>query len=179
MPELNTARLSLRSFRDQDLDAFAALAANDGFMRFSSTGALDRAGAAALLERIMVRTRAALPSQFAVFEHGAERMLGYCGFFLQEVDGAEEIEIGYRLHPDAWGRGFATEAAQAVRDHAFRDLGLERVISIIHPDNHASERVARKNGMTREKSTTFRGFAVNIFAISRAEWEQLPPSAAQ
>ena len=146
MPELTTARLHLRSFKDDDFEQFAVLAANDGFMRFSGTGALDREGAAALLERIMVRTRAGRPSQFAVFEKSGDRMLGYCGFFLQEVDDAEEIEIGYRLHPDAWGRGIATEAAQAVRDHAFRDLGIERVISIIHPDNRASERVAEKNG---------------------------------
>ena len=179
MPELTTPRLYLRSFRDDDLEDFSALAANDGFMRFSSTGALDRESAAALLERIMVRTRAGFPSQFAVFETGADRMLGYCGFFLQDVDEAEEIEIGYRLHPDAWGRGIATEAAQAVRDHAFRDLALERVISIIHPENRASERVAEKNGMAREKFTTFRGFTVNIYAISRSQWQQLPRNGAR
>ena len=179
MPELTTARLHLRSFRDDDLDVFAALAANDGFMRFSGSGAIDRDRAAALLERIMVRTRAGLPSQFAVYEKGADQMLGYCGFFLQEVDEVEEIEIGYRLHPDVWGRGIATEAAQAVRDHAFRDLKLERVISLIHPDNHASERVALKNGMTREKFTTFRGFPANVYAISRSEWERLPARAAR
>jgi ribosomal-protein-alanine N-acetyltransferase len=78
-----------------------------------------------------------------------------------------------------WERGIATEAAQAVRDHAFRDLKLERVISLIHPDNHASERVALKNGMTREKFTTFRGFPANVYAISRSEWERLPARAAR
>jgi len=56
-----------------------------------------------------------------------------------------KIEIGYRLHPNYWNKGVATEAAQAVRDHAFRDLNLSRVISLMHPENAASRRV-KKSG---------------------------------
>ena len=82
----------------------------------------------------------------------------------------DEIEIGYRLHPDYWGRGLATEAAQAVRDHAFADLKLPRVISLIHPDNLPSRRVAEKNAMKLEKETVFKGFPTQVFALSREEW---------
>jgi RimJ/RimL family protein N-acetyltransferase len=64
----------------------------------------------------------------------------------------------------------ATEAATAVRDHAFLDLKLPRVISLIHPDNIASRRVAEKIGMTHEKETVFRGFPTIVFAISRGVW---------
>jgi ribosomal-protein-alanine N-acetyltransferase len=170
MPELTTARLRLRSFSDEDLDAFSALTANSHFMRFSGSGPIDREKTAALLERIMLRTRAGEPSQFAVIDRETQRLIGYCGFFLQVVDDIEEIEIGYRLHPDFWNRGYATEAARAVRDHAFGDLRLPRVISLIHPDNHASRRVAEKNGMALEKQTNFRGFPADVFALSRAEW---------
>jgi [ribosomal protein S5]-alanine N-acetyltransferase len=74
------------------------------------------------------------------------QLIGYCGFFHQEVDGTNEIEIGYRLHPNYWNKGLATGAAQAVRDNAFRDLNLSRVISLIHPENAASRRVAEKSG---------------------------------
>jgi [ribosomal protein S5]-alanine N-acetyltransferase len=98
-------------------------------------------------------------------------LIGYCGFFHQQVDGTEEIEIGYRLDPDYWSRGLATEGAQAVRDHAFRDLKLPRVISLIHPDNLPSRRVAEKSGMEIEKKTVFRGFRTLVFAINR---EQCP-----
>ena len=177
MSELETPRLHLRSFSDDDLDAFSALTANEGFMRFSGGGALDREKTAALLERIMVRTRQNLPAQFVVFDRAESKLLGYCGFFLQTVDGVEELEIGYRLHPDYWNRGIASEASQAMRDHAFRHLKLERVISLIHPDNHASRRVAEKMGMKLEKHTTFKTFPTNVFAISRAEWERLPRDA--
>jgi ribosomal-protein-alanine N-acetyltransferase len=85
------------------------------------------------------------------------------------VDGAEEIEIGYRLDPKYWGLGLATEAARAVRDHAFSDLKLDHVISLIHPENVASRRVAEKNGMVVEKETVFRGFPTIVFGIRRAE----------
>ena len=78
-----------------------------------------------------------------------------------------EIEIGYRLHPDYWNRGLATEAARAVRDYAFEVMKLERVISLIHPDNRASRRVTEKNGMTLEKETTFRGFPTLVFTCGR------------
>ena len=105
-------------------------------------------------------------------ERETATLIGYCGFLHQEVDGAKEIEIGYRLHPDFWNRGLATEAARAVRDHAFANLQLERVISLIHADNHASRRVTEKNGMTIEKRTTFRGFPTIVFSINQEAWQR-------
>ncbi len=111
-----------------------------------------------------------MPSQFAVIFRGNNELIGYCGFLHQEVDGRNEIEIGYRLHPDYWNRGLASEAAQAVRDHAFRDLDLPKVISLIHPDNVPSRRVAEKNGMKIERETVFRGFPTHVFAITREQW---------
>ena len=57
-----------------------------------------------------------------------------------------------------------------MRDHAFRDLKLPRVISLIHPDNLPSRRVAEKSGMEIEKETVFRGFPTLAFAISREQW---------
>jgi len=114
--------------------------------------------------------RRGLPSQFAIIHLADNRLIGYCGFFHQEVDGTEEIEIGYRLDPDYWSGGLATEAARAVRDHAFRDLKLQRVISLIHPDNAPSRRVAEKIGMNLEKKTVFRGFPTLVFAITREQW---------
>jgi len=160
---LQTPRLLLRPFAD---DGLAALMADPDFMRFS-LGVFSREQTADFLEKVRRRDREGLPSQFAVILLRDGRLIGYCGFFLQIVDGVEEIEIGYRLHPSFWGRGLATEAARAVRDHAFDDLKLPRVISLIHPDNLASRRVAEKNGMRPEKETIFRGFPTIVFAIER------------
>lgn len=71
--------------------------------------------------------------------------------------------------PDFWNRGLVTEAARAVRDHAFDDLKLPHVISLIHPENAASRRVAEKSGMTLRRSTTFRGFPALVFQVDRSD----------
>jgi [ribosomal protein S5]-alanine N-acetyltransferase len=167
---LHTARLLLRLFTRADLDEMSALMANPDFMRFS-TGPYSRGQTAAFLDKIIGWGEAGLPSQFAVSMPPSPDVLGYCGFFHHAVDGIQEIEIGYRLHPDHWNQGLATEAARAVRDHGFGNLNLPRLISLIHVENAPSRRVAEKNGMLLEKETVFRGFPAQVFAISRAQWQ--------
>ena len=171
MTTLSTPRLELRPFSNEDLDDLSALMANPDFMRFS-LGLYSREQTAAFLEKVRTRDQEGLPSQFAVVARENNRLIGYCGFFLQIVDDVEELEIGYRLHPSSWGRGLATEAARAVRDHAFDDLHLPHVISLIHPENTASRRVAEKNGMRPEKETIFRGFPTIVFGLSLEEWKR-------
>jgi RimJ/RimL family protein N-acetyltransferase len=83
----------------------------------------------------------------------------------------EEVEIGYRLDPAYWNRGLITEGARAVRDYAFAGLKLPRVISLIHPENIPSRRVAEKIGLMPEKEITFRGFPTTVFALSREQWQ--------
>jgi len=111
-------------------------------------------------------------STLSICNHNAIR--GHVGRILRllpsKVDGANEIEIGYRLRSEYWNKGIATEAARAVRDHAFRDSKLDRVVSLIHPENVASRRVAEKIGMTPDRETIFRGFPTIVFAISREIW---------
>ncbi|HEX3420239.1 MAG TPA: GNAT family N-acetyltransferase [Candidatus Udaeobacter sp.] len=169
MAILETSRLTLRPFREYDLHRLSSLMANQDFMRFS-LGVYTREQTQAVLDKILSSDRAGLPSQFAAVIRAGGKLIGYCGFFHQIVDEKNEIEIGYRLHPDYWNKGIATEGARGVRDHAFRDLELPRVISLIHPENIASRRVAEKIGMTLEKETTFRGFPTQVFSLSRACW---------
>ncbi len=163
---LETKRLRLGRFTENDLEALSVLMRDPRFMRFS-LGVFSREQTAAFLERIFAGYRDNAPSQFAVLPRAENKLIGCCGFFRQIVDGTEEIEIGYRLDPEYWGQGLATEAARAVRDHAFSDLKLDHVISLIHPDNAPSRRVAEKNGMTVEKETVFRGFPTIVFGIRR------------
>ena len=168
MPVLDTPRLTLRPFRADNLDRLAELFANPDFMRFS-LGVLRREQTRGFLDRIMKWDRDGLPSLFAVEVKPEKRLAGYCGF-LHHPELSHEIEIGYRLDPEYWNRGLITEAARAVREHAFRNLNLPRVISLIHPDNVPSRRVAEKNGLVLEKQITFRGFPTNLFSLSRDRW---------
>ena len=169
---LETSRLILRPFAADDLDRMAELMANKDFMRFS-TGPMTREQVQGFLDKVMGWDRGGLPSQFAMTVRSSGTLAGYCGFFHHEVDGKMEIEVGYRLNSAFWNRGLTTEAARAVRDHGFRDLKLNYVISLIHPENHPSRRVAEKNGMTLERKTTFRGFPTFVFAITREQWVKL------
>ncbi|PYJ12113.1 MAG: GNAT family N-acetyltransferase [Verrucomicrobia bacterium] len=168
--ELQTPRLILRPFLEEDVDVMAQLFANPDFMRFSLGVFTERKQTIAFIEKVMGWDRAGIPSQFAVVPRGQDAIIGYCGFFYHPEHGIEDIEIGYRLHPDYWNRGLITEAARAVRDYGFRDRKLSRVISLIHPENVPSRRVAEKNGMTVEKKITFRGFPTLVYAITRGEW---------
>jgi ribosomal-protein-alanine N-acetyltransferase len=167
---IETERLTLRPFQEQDVDRMAELFANPDFMRFSLGAYTRREQTIAFIEKVMRWDREQRPSQFGVAVRGEPRLIGYCGFFDQSEHGVEDIEIGYRLHPDSWNKGIATEAARAVRDHAFRGLKLPRVISLIHPDNAPSRRVAEKNGMTVAREIVFRGFPTQVFAITREQW---------
>ncbi|MFZ1686700.1 MAG: GNAT family N-acetyltransferase [Flavobacteriales bacterium] len=97
-----------------------------------------------------------------------DRPLGMVGLLTQEVDGIDELEIGYHLLPSSWGRGYATEAAIACREFAqVRKLALS-VISLIDPDNHKSQAVATRNGMQVEKRTVHRGVEALVFRVALA-----------
>jgi [ribosomal protein S5]-alanine N-acetyltransferase len=133
--QLETERLMLRSFLEEDVDVMAELFANADFMRFSLGVFTERKQTIAFIEKVMGWDCAGIPSQFAVVPRGEDAIIGYCGFFYHPEHGIEDIEIGYRLNPDYWNRGLITEAARAVRDHGFRDSKLSRVISLIHPEN--------------------------------------------
>ncbi len=93
--------------------------------------------------------------------------VGMCGLLIQEVDGVNELEIGYSLHPAFWGKGYATEAVRKLRDFAFENNFAESLISIVHVDNSQSANVALRNGMTLEKTTNYKGIPVNVFRIFR------------
>src|SRR5689334_17916493 len=167
---LGTPRLILRPFAATDLDRLAELMANSDFMRFSLGPLTREQTQERFLDKVIGWNRDGLPSQFAMISRSSGALVGYCGFFHHEVDGKTEIEIGYRLDSNFWNRGLTTEAARAVRDHGFRDLKLDYVISLIHPENAPSRRVAEKNGMTLERETTFRGFRTFVFSITRQHW---------
>lgn len=94
---------------------------------------------------------------WAVTERGSSRVIG--GILLLTLDpltpspaegsADEDVEIGWWLHPDVWGQGYATEGARAALQHA-RDCGLPRVYAVTHPGNEASMNVCRKLGMRHE-----------------------------
>ncbi len=92
-------------------------------------------------------------------------LIGLCGLLIQTVGGIQELEIGYSVLPQYWYKGYVTEAAKKCREFAFGNRLAESLISIIHIDNIPSQRVAIKNGMYLDKTTTYTNNQVHIFRV--------------
>lgn len=92
-------------------------------------------------------------------------VIGDTGLVWQDVGGTREPEIGYHVNRAHWNRGYATEAARAVRNYAFAALGCDRVISMIRPENLASRRVAEKNGLAVQRTIVWRGYDHCVYRL--------------
>ena len=174
MVTLQTDRLLLRGWRDDDLDALAAINADAEVMRHILDGSVrDRRQSAEGLQRMMRDWDERGFGLFAVELRETGALLGWAGLavpgFLPEVLPA--VEIGWRLSRAAWGHGYATEAAAAALRFGFADRGLDRVISIRHVDNTRSARVMAKIGLRYEFSTVVPvvGQPVAVHAVTRRD----------
>lgn len=103
----------------------------------------------------------------ALVEKETNVLVGWCGLLVQVVDGKEELEVGYSLLPAYWGKGYATEASRRCLELAFENQLAESLISIIQIHNTPSQRVAERNGLIRERQTTYHGNPVFIYRIER------------
>lgn len=127
----------------------------------------------AWFDRVNFRYDNFLGGMNALIEKASGKLVGQCGLLIQEIDGVEELEVGYSLMPAFRGFGFALEAAQKCRDHAFEQDLAKSLISVIHVENPASMKVARSNGMEISKTTISKGDPVHIFRITREAWLEL------
>lgn len=178
MSVLTTDRLTLRPWRDDadDLDAYASLSADPEVMRHIGDGRpLTRDRAAARLAAYVEHWERHGYGLYAVEARGegaaapaAGEVLGFAGLARAGEPGVRpgDVEIGWRLRRAHWGRGYATEAALAAREHAFETLRLARLVSLIRPANAASIGVARKLGLELETERTCRlGLPLRIYAL--------------
>lgn len=160
---LETRRLRLREFVPQDADALIAVLGDPIAMQYYPAP-FDHKGVEEWIERNRNRYRGEGFGLWAMLLRKTNEVIGDCGCFLRDVDGRDDIEIGYHVRRDLWGNGYATEAAQACMQYAFTKLGVGRVISLIRPENMPSIRVAEKNGLKCEKIIFWRGYDHCIYA---------------
>jgi RimJ/RimL family protein N-acetyltransferase len=145
-----TPRLTLREMTDADLDDMAALLGDDDVMRYYPRP-MSRSDARDWIARNQRRYRVHGFGLWIVSLRGSGEFVGDCGLTLQQVDGVDELEVGYHVRPGLQGNGYGTEAAAAARDFARDVLGARRLIAIINPLNVPSRRVAAKIGLAEEK----------------------------
>ena len=164
---LETPRLALREMSLGDLDFVAAMLAHPEVMRYYPK-LYSREEAWAWIERQLGRYARDGHGLWLVEDRATGEPVGQVGLAQQLVDGVEEPEIGYLIHRPFWRQGLATEAALGVRAWAFDTLGVERVISLIRPENLPSQGVARKLGMTPGKHVQFHELEHIVFAVRQS-----------
>lgn len=143
MVMIETERLLLREFVAEDLEHLAPIFADAEMMRFyGAPFTRERTAAWIAWAQGLYAERG--HGLWAMVRRDDGLFLGDCGLVPQQIEGVELLEIGYHVRRDQWGRGYATEAATACRDHAFVRLGAASVCSIVDPLNLASRRVAER-----------------------------------
>jgi RimJ/RimL family protein N-acetyltransferase len=153
--EVETERLLLRQFREDDFEAYLGIMSDPGVRRFIGGGdapsRMEAWRGMAMHAGIWTIRGYGL---WAVELRATGELIGRAGVWFPE--GWPEIEAGWMISREHWGAGYATEAAREALRQAFATLGVTHVISLIHPENVASRRVAEKLGGTIDKTGVFR-----------------------
>jgi len=164
---IDTGRLVLRRFTLDDLPAFYQLCSRPEIIRYAQSTPV------ASLEEAREFMHAAPFRDYATYGYGrfacvwkeSGEVIGFSG--LKYVPEIADTELGYRFFPEFWGLGLATEAGRASIDFARSDLGLKRLVALVHPENVASASVLAKLGFAVEKQLRYSGLHdidVNLFA---------------
>jgi RimJ/RimL family protein N-acetyltransferase len=156
VPQLETERLLLRGWRASDRAPFAALNADPEVMRYFPS-VLTRSESDQRVERIELSFEQDGFGLWAVEERSSQRFLGFTGLARPSFDAhfTPAVEIGWRLAREAWGRGFATEAARAAVRFAFVEVGLAELVSFTAEQNARSRAVMRRLGMRHDVADDF------------------------
>jgi RimJ/RimL family protein N-acetyltransferase len=181
IPQLRTDRLRLRGWRDADREPFADLNADPEVMEHFPAP-LSREQSDAFLAQIVAAWADRGYGLWAVEQRSDRRFLGFVGLAMWAFDAPfmPAVEVGWRLARDAWGRGYATEAATAVLDWAFDVLGLDEIVSFTAPVNARSTAVMERLGMARDPADDFDHPRVPVghplrrhvlYRISRGAWQ--------
>lgn len=160
-----TERLMHREFNVDDAQSFFKLASDPVINRYTGETPLESLEAARLAIENYPDFKTIGFGRWACVLKATETVIGFCGLkYLQELD---EVDVGYRLMPDYWGQGLATEACQATIKFGFEVIGLEKIIGLVEPENHASIRVLEKCGLKGVENITFGGTPALKYTICR------------
>ena len=163
--QIETERLTLRPISLGDLDEFARLHDDPEVTRFIAR--FDRAASRARLRQAEREWRERGRGMFAAIRTEDGRFLGRVGYkYWPQFD---ETEIGWVLRRDAWGQGYATEAARACVERGLAAGDVPYLTAMIDPANHPSIRVAQRLGMSILRSDSLLGVDVVVYAIGPAD----------
>lgn len=163
---IETARLLLRQPAVDDIPDLLEVHANPDVERWM--GPWGEAEAADWFERAQRSWAERGAGRLVIIDRTTGELVGRTG--LQWMDDADEVELGWTLRREAWGRGYATEAARGAAEWAFNALGLEQVTSRIESGNERSQSVARRLGMTVIRTMTWIGRPFDVHGVTRERY---------
>jgi len=165
-PWLQTLRLELREFVPADVDDLYRLDSDPRVVKYLGGEPLSREEVEANLRRIRIGYRANYG--LGIWRAARRDSGAFIGWFcLKYMPKSTDVEVGYRLVPEAWGQGFATEGAQALVAYGFDDLGLYKIVGVTHRDNRASQRVLVKAGLNSRGWSRYYARRVRLFVAER------------
>ena len=161
---IETNRLLLRTFKALDTNLIYELNLDPDVTRFTHDPVKDLAHASEILEKVII-------PQYVLYNHGrwavhirsTFRFLGWCG--LKYRPELNEIDLGFRLKKEGWGKGYATEAAYASIEYGFEKIGMRRIVGRAEIDNIGSWKVLEKCGMTYIGDEEVDGYPVKTYEI--------------
>ncbi len=165
---IETNRLILREFQRTDLQELAPILADPKVMKFSPTGVNSVEQVQERIEGFIACYKEFGFGKWAVVLKESNQLLGYCGIAVDQIDGKDEKELGYRLDSRYWGQGLATEAASAAIKYGFEQFNLPYVLGIVERVNSASVRVLEKVGMRYERVTIFHEVEMDVYRVNAA-----------
>ncbi|MBT3320461.1 MAG: GNAT family N-acetyltransferase [Clostridia bacterium] len=164
---LETERMILRYQKAGDVEFLASLWSDKRVAQFTGS-AHTKEWLCEEFEKTAEDPLAEKYDLWVVQDKQSGELLGHCGFIDKEVEGQTEYDICYFFAPKHWGKGLASEMALALKEYAFGDLGLKRIIALINPENVASAIVAKRIGMSLEKTIERDGGTVrDMYSIER------------
>jgi RimJ/RimL family protein N-acetyltransferase len=169
---LETERLILRMFREDDFESYAKFCADPEVMRYIGGQPYTRLEAWRHMAYLVGHWHLRGYGHWAVEEKASGDFIGRIGFL--NPQGWPGFEIGWTLGRQYWGKGYAIEGARRALSYAFTELDREHVISLIHPENRASIRVAERLGEKPEGSAEVLGIGVIVYGIDRNTRAVLP-----
>jgi RimJ/RimL family protein N-acetyltransferase len=162
---LETERLIMRMWREDDFEAYAELCADPEVMRYLGGKTFDRTEAWRSMAMFIGHWQLRGYGHWAVEEKDSGRFAGRLGFL--NPAGWPGFEIGWTFKREFWGKGYATEGGRRALEYAFKELDKQHVISLIHPENRPSIRVAERLGETLEGTAKVMGIDVLVYGVDR------------
>jgi RimJ/RimL family protein N-acetyltransferase len=170
MTILTTPRLRLEPFDDHHLEGLRQLNSDSQVMRYVTGRPETPEETAALIVRVKSSWRDLGHSWWAFIDRDAGQLIGSGCIQHIQRDTVNPLEIGWRLLPAVWGKGYASEAARAMADFAFNVLSAPQLLSVCHQDNADSARVMQKLGMRYRGIEHWYNTDTLVYAMRRDEW---------